>query len=60
MDQRIHPYLVDGEQYIKITTTQIDPVHYPFFFFWECLGLKEKPSWFDTTYGMAPHTSNTT
>ena len=25
---------------------------------WECLGLKEKPSWFDTTYGMAPYTSN--
>ena len=25
---------------------------------WECLGFSEKPSWFDTTYGPAPYTSN--
>ena len=25
---------------------------------WECLGLKEKPSWFDDTYGPAPYTDN--
>ena len=25
---------------------------------WECLGLKIKPAWFDSTYGPAPYTSN--
>ena len=27
---------------------------------WECLGLKIKPSWFDTVYGPAPYTKNNT
>ena len=25
---------------------------------WECLGIKIKPTWFETTYGKAPYTSN--